>query len=154
MVSFWKRWNLSFVFGGASKWVPSLGSRFGARHRKHTIYKQLNLLFLLFLNWNSLLVLISQIKVKKCSIKSFSILWKSDFFCWGKYFQTQVWLTNKICCFFWEFHWFEFTSKHFKNLLDLYFILNLEKKDVYLRFRAENFWVKPRFWQWLPAEHE
>ena len=28
------------------------------------------------------------------------------------------------------------------------------KEDVYLRFRAENFWVKPRFWQWLPAEHE
>ena len=154
MVSFWKRWNLSFVFGGASKWVPSLGSRFGARHRKHTIYKQFNLLFLLFLNWNSLLVLISQIKVKKCSIKSFSILWKSDFFCWGKYFQTQVWLTNKICCFFLGISlvgiYFETLQKFAWPL----FHSKFGKKDVYLRCWAENFWVKPRFWQWLPAEHE
>ena len=44
-LSFLKRCYSLFVFGGASKWIPSLGSRFGARHRKHTIYKQLNLLF-------------------------------------------------------------------------------------------------------------
>ena len=39
-------------------------------------------------------------------------------------------LTDKqnLLFFFWEFHWLEFTLKHFKNLLDLYFILNLEKK--------------------------
>ena len=35
IVSFLKRWYVSFVFGGASKWTPSLGFRFEAPQRKH-----------------------------------------------------------------------------------------------------------------------
>ena len=47
-------------------------------------------------------------------------------------------------------NWFETLQKFAWPL----FISKFGKGDVYLRFRAENFWVKPRFWQWLPAEHE
>ena len=35
---------------------------------------------------------------------------------------------TKSFVFFWEFHWLEFTLKHFKNLLDLYLFLNLENE--------------------------
>ena len=128
-VSFWNRWYSLFVFGGASKWIPSLGFRFGAPHKKHTIYKQFNLLFyssfIGILYKYSILEQIWKKIVKPNNFVPLKCL-KSDLK--RKIFSNSNLTGKQNRLFFWEFHWLELISKHFKNLLDLYFFLNSEKE--------------------------
>ena len=148
MVSFLKRCYSSFVLGGASKGDPFSRLPLLSAPQKTTIYKPFysrrnlkkivkpnNFFPMNFRVW------ISDSEMFKIGLEEENIF-KLDF----------DWQTKPVIFSgnFIGWNWFETLQKFAWPL----FLSKFGKGDVYLRFRAENFWVKRRFWQWLLAEHE